>query len=252
MSLVELKPSNQGVSRLNRMDIELLAYNQLAAYNKALLAQPGNLDIDDFAENFLGISLDFAELSNNGSVLGMLAFSDCVVPVYDSEQNKMRSLNVKAGTALIDSSSIKKHEYRGRFTIAHECAHWLLHRPTYQGQSIICRKTGTTDNIDWMEWQADNFASALLMPAVAVHAFMKNYVSEHRESMKMKYQMLGECYARAKREQIIRIASYTFGVSIQAAEIRLLKQKYLKPRQYRQPEPGFECINPMTAKLFSF
>jgi len=127
-----------------------------------------------------------------------------------------------------------------------------LHRPSYQGQSIICRKTGTTDNIDWLEWQADNFASALLMPAVAVHSFMKNYVSEHRESMKMKYQLLGEYYARAKREQIIRIAAITFGVSIQAAEIRLLKLKYLKPRQYRQPEPGFECINPMTAKMFSF
>ncbi|HAL74161.1 MAG TPA: hypothetical protein DCM45_03590 [Clostridiales bacterium] len=252
MSLVDLKSCNKGVSRLSSLDIERLAYNQLSVYNKTLLTQPGNLDIDDFAENYLGINLDFAELSNNGSILGMLAFSDCVVPIYDSEQNEMRSLNVKAGTALIDSTSIKRHEYRGRFTIAHECAHWLLHRPSYQGQSIICRKTGTTDHIDWLEWQADNFASALLMPAVAVHAFMKNYVSEHRESMKMKYQLLGEYYARAKREQIIRIAAITFGVSILAAEIRLLKLKYLKPRQYRQPEPGFECINPLTAKLFSF
>ena len=252
MSLVELKTSNQGVSRLSRMDIERLAYNQLAAYNQALLAQPGILDIDDFAENFLGINLDFIELSNNGSILGMVAFSDCVVPVYDSEQNEMRSHAVKAGTVLIDSNTIKKHEYRGKFTIAHECAHWLLHRPTCHAQSIICRKSGTTNNIDWMEWQADNFASALLMPAVAVHTFMKNYVSEQRESMKMMYQMLGERYAITKREQIIRIAAYTFGVSNQAAEVRLIQLKYLKPRQYRQPEPGFECINPMTAKLFSF
>ena len=250
MSLVDLKPSNQGVSRLSRMDIERLAYNQLAAYNQFLFEHPQTLDVDDFAENFLGISLDFAELSNNGSILGMIAFSECVVPVYDSEQNEMRSHTVKAGTALIDSRTIKKNEYRGRFTIAHECAHWLLHRPTYQAQLIICRKTGTTDNIDWMEWQADNFASALLMPAVAVYSFMKNYVRDNRDSIKMMYQMLGERYALTKREQIIRIAALTFGVSNQTAEVRLIKLKYLKPRQYRQPEPGFECINPMTAKLF--
>jgi Zn-dependent peptidase ImmA (M78 family) len=64
-----------------------------------------------------------------------------------------------------------EHSSEGRlvFTCAHEAGHWVLHRPYVQPQNgddskneaIVCTTANAKEPI---EWQADYFASCLLMP----------------------------------------------------------------------------------------
>jgi Zn-dependent peptidase ImmA (M78 family) len=83
----------------------------------------------------------------------------------------------------IDQSLEDKHG-RFAFTVAHETAHWQLHRPLYEmgkltlslfpssvgaspAPAVVCRaKDGKVP----AEWQADQFAARLLMPAATVRS----------------------------------------------------------------------------------
>lgn len=214
---------------LSLMDLERISFQVLNAYDASYLTKPRALDVEPFAERHLGLKLDFVALSNNASILGMTIFSDSSIPVFDHEKNIPQLIQVRSGTALIERTLLDlRQQGRTRFTIAHECAHWLIHKPQGKTQPIICRNVGRSEERDWLEWQADNLASALLMPAVAIHAFMKEYVSANRESMASMYRMFGQRYAIDKRNQVIRIAANTFGVSEDAAELRLIRLKYIK------------------------
>ena len=68
--------------------------------------------------------------------------------------------------------SLERPEAEGRlcFTLAHEAGHWVIHREFVDsahrgGGFIFCR---TRDAKKPMEWQADSFASCLLMPELFV------------------------------------------------------------------------------------
>ena len=63
------------------------------------------------------------------------------------------------------------------FTAAHEIGHIILHVPIVENeQKILCRKDESVDGFQKApeEWQADKFASYLLMPSQSVkNAFFK-------------------------------------------------------------------------------
>ena len=240
------QPNSLKAPYLSSMDIERIAYQTVQSFDHSLLIQPQQLNVDLFAEQFLRLKLDFIDLSNNASILGMIVFSDSSIPVFDPEQNTPKIIQAKAGTALIEKSLLEDRlQNRTRFTIAHECAHWLIHKPKCKAQPLVCRTVGQSDQRDWLEWQADNMASALLMPAVSVHSFMKQYVKENRHSMELMYQMFGDRYAMNKRDQIIRIVALTFGVSEKAAELRLKRLQYIKAKPVKGDEesPLVKSIN---------
>lgn len=214
------------------MDLERIAYQTLQSFDSSMLTRPQPLNIDQFAERFLRLKLDFVDLSNNTSILGMLVFSDSSVPIYDPEQNIPKIIQVKTGTALIEKSLLNDHlQNRTRFTIAHECAHWLIHKPKGKAQPLVCRTVGHSNQKDWLEWQADYMASALLMPAMSVYTVMKTYIKENRQQMENMYYLWGDQYAVSKREQIIRMIASLFGVSRTAAEMRMIRLKFMKPKQ---------------------
>jgi Zn-dependent peptidase ImmA (M78 family) len=78
---------------------------------------------------------------------------------------------VKSRTVSVDIG-LDRPEAEGRlcFTLAHEAGHWVMHRELLDlarrnGGFIFCR---TRDAKKPVEWQADFFASCLLMPEVFV------------------------------------------------------------------------------------
>lgn len=182
-----MKPS--GLPVLSRKQIDQLGEEILRDFAPDLLKRPGALDIDLFVESYLGMELDFQYLSNNGIYLGMTIFDETSkLPVYDPEKQQAKYFFVKGNTVLIDRSLIRsrKNEGRYRFTVGHEAAHALLHREYYRRMKNYlqehpdaksshlppCRagaylkpeqRNFQTDH-DWLEWQADTLASALLMP----------------------------------------------------------------------------------------
>ena len=66
------------------------------------------------------------QLSENGDVLGTIAFFDGDLDVYDPGTKSYIGFPVKKGTILVDCTI--EHEGRENNTIAHECVHWYIHR----------------------------------------------------------------------------------------------------------------------------
>jgi Zn-dependent peptidase ImmA (M78 family) len=106
--------------------------------------------VEDIIEFGLGLRLAFEDLR------GKLNMGDVLGATY------VKSRKISADTSLDHPGA----EGRLCFTLAHEAGHWVLHRGFVDlspkgGGFIFCR---TRDAKKPMEWQADSFASCLLMP----------------------------------------------------------------------------------------
>lgn len=123
------------------------------------------IPIEDILEIYLGLRFDFMDLRQRFGVADVHG-----------------ALWIEAGHVGVDQSLdpvvYPKKEGRYRFTLAHEVAHWRLHRGYYapepgQGQlggteatpSIICRRSRSTEPV---EVQANRFAAFTLMPGAMV------------------------------------------------------------------------------------
>ena len=111
------------------------------------------IPVEHIIERYLGLSLRFEDLE------ARLGMDDVLGATF------VRSKTISINQRLLENKS----EGRMMFTCAHEAGHWVLHRQyveeaTRRGDQevgIICR---TKDARLPMEWQADYFASCLLMP----------------------------------------------------------------------------------------
>ena len=89
------------------------------------------------------------------------------------EPDILGALWVEEKRVVIDNRLLDSTEGRFCFTCAHEVGHWTLHRDLLvsrgslnrRGQAFICRKVSAHLRV---EWQANTFASCLLMPEEAV------------------------------------------------------------------------------------
>ena len=131
--------------------IEAAAVKLLAEFTASTGEQiNAPIPVERIAERFLGYRIDITDQ-------GLFADPDYLGGVdFDSK-------------TILVNSSVEGHEGRYAFTIAHELGHHVLHREHYQQQKqgsqaqIMCRSKGKRPMI---EYQADRFAAALLMPAV--------------------------------------------------------------------------------------
>lgn len=235
---LNLTRKNSGVPILSREDMDEVAFQVLADFNYKLLLEPQELDIDLFAQEYLGMDQDFQLLSHNGIYLGMTIFNDTDrLPIYDPVMRRAEYVSEKAGTIVIDSRLLESGmEDQYKFTMAHESIHGMLHKAFFDhflGQItmsdqleplIRCRKAGPVrkknwrdwTELDWMEWQANTGASALLMPAPAV-----KIISEKARG----FGYWGMSHARVCIEEMRRV----FKVSHSVAAYRLQSLNLLDP-----------------------
>lgn len=159
------------------------------------LETPTEIDVDRFLTQYLGLTQDFQYLSHCGIYLGMTVFNDTDrVPVFNYERWEAEFISAKAGRVIIDNMLLEDNqEHRYRFTCLHEGAHKLLHteyfttqaerlHSTDAAQMVQCRRStaqcgkscyAKTD-ADWLEWQANQLASAILMPKRMVIAVARD------------------------------------------------------------------------------
>ena len=78
-------------------------------------------------------------------------------------------------TIWLDRLECDKSRGRRRFTIAHECGHWVLHLGRGTGVGVYCRPADVVDRpaadslqLAVRERDANQFASELLMPEILV------------------------------------------------------------------------------------
>ena len=156
------------------MKIPWLTKNSIASAASGVLAdyeaktrrrvQPP-IPVENIIERGLGLRLGFTDLRKT------LKLDDVLGATY-----------VKEKMICVDRSLAEnRNEGRLCFTFAHETGHWVLHRTLVDqacrtgggGAYIFCR---IKDGNEPIEWQADYFASCLLMPEDAVrNAFCRCY-----------------------------------------------------------------------------
>ncbi len=212
---------------------------------------PQATPIDRIIEG-LGLTIQFANFADR-RILGMNLFGRGRVKIV--VDGKYIDELYEAGTILV-SGELEETSPVGRlnFTLAHEFGHSFYHEDYFNphsdnyeldlGAEFSCglnassckrsiigeyfgRSLSTT--FDWVEWQADYFASCLLMPRDSVSAFMERYFLEP----KILFSCAPENFPLSRfpefqRNEIVESFQDTYQVSRQAAIIRLRKLKYLE------------------------
>ena len=127
------------------------------------------IDVDEIVEGYLGLVLEVDDLRQR------LGFSDVLGATWFNESR------------ICIDQSLEDKEGRFAFTVAHEIAHWQLHRPIYElgimtlplfpshvggpaVAAVVCR---ATEGKAPAEWQADQFAARLLMPTTFVSSAVR-------------------------------------------------------------------------------
>jgi len=144
------------------------------------------------------------------------------------------AFNLKKRVIIVDSS-LKADEHKFNFTLAHELGHLALHRNlkiVYDDESdgssdTINERIGSSKHFkteaDWIEWQANYYASALLMPK---QTFISGLIFHQRQ---LGISRVGKIFLDDQRRnqsdyrQLISMLSTFFKVSQTAVEIRLSK-----------------------------
>jgi hypothetical protein len=210
------------VKYLSDAQIEAAASRSIAGYSGKFGPITPPVPVDEILECYYGVNFGIEDLRKYGSdVLGATWLDTNRVAVDES----------------LDPSVYPEKEGRYRFTLAHELGHMELHshqimengqgtlfdgsdRPT-----IICRSASNTQ----MEWQADNFAAYLLMPADMVYKFWralfgdKPYYAAKEETTLRKLF----CNRRMTLSVALDMADH-FAVSGVAMQIRLENLKLIR------------------------
>ena len=223
------------VKYLTEEEIEADANALLAEYSQArVMALMPPVPVDDILETQLGLSLDFDDIQ---TVLG-------VPDVLGAMWVDRREVFIDQS---LDPDRFPEVEGRFHFSVAHEIGHWRKHRhyfKTDNGQrslsessnrrSVVCRTSQAKERI---EWQADYYASCLLMPKSMVLAAWKNrfgnlfnspdpiVYEDVRKSCLVPIEDLSEIEAEQAEliDNVAKEFTPIFRVSVQAMRIRLEK-----------------------------
>lgn len=195
---------------------------------------PHGTPIDQFAKDYLGLSVSFAHLSTDGSILGLTAYDDTEYII--EEKGVRRSIPLKRNQVLMDNSFIMPGQVRQlcgkrRFTLAHECAHQILFqmetdnvkknfRKMYAARTAYSLRELKTHE-DWNEWQANALGAAILMPQKEIDLAMRDYANGKQL---VCYEWKFSYHDRFVLGRICQL----FGVSKSAAIIRLRQLGYIE------------------------
>lgn len=249
---IHFKKNKKGTPILSKEDIDDYAELLLQDFDGELLKVPKPTPVEDYVELYMNLRVDYQNLSTDRSVLGMLAFNDGYVEVFN-DNNQKQLIEVAEGTVFIDNSLLEEDQNgRYRFTLGHELGHWIYHRNIYslmKGQMSIfdltnepqktcckCLKRdvgfissksgGFITDEEWMEWQADYFSSAILMPRKSFKLGVEETMA--KANLKSDYfQTRKPNGTFFNLSGIISGLSSLFNVSFQAAAVRMYKLEYI-------------------------
>ena len=172
------------VRYLSKDEIELEAELLLAQYAETI-GGPVKLPIpvDEITKYHLALQLEFADLHDVLDVPRQRNTPDILGAIWVDKE-------VILIDEMLDPNDYPSMSGRYRFSVAHEIGHWCLHRDyvskdTRQAvlfddasePTVICRSGLTREPI---EWQADKYASCLLMPRLKVREMWQECFNRKR------------------------------------------------------------------------
>ena len=225
---------------LSRKDIEIISERVIRAYMKLPDLQGTTIYKiipDKLITELLGLNLEYHHLSLDGSVLGLTTpFSDVEYKVFDYADDESYCI-LDGKTILIERDLNDDVSQLGRcnFTKSHEAGHQilkLLFPKEYGGGNkkihFYLSQPPRSKTIDWLEWQANGIASAILMPSEIVKRAMFLF------GLGEKISMLNKVYATHEYEQFSAMADF-LGVSKTALSIRLTQLGLVERNYFNNP-----------------
>lgn len=223
---------------LSRNDLERIAtrvFNDYKHLPRLAGQQVDHVDPEILACGLCGLHIDLFHLSKDGLTLGMTAFKEIGVEVYD-DSGQPFFYYLDGRTLLIETDLKDDPTQYGRyhFTTAHETAHQILadlHPTDRVIQNRITYYRGRSPQYpihDWGEWQADNLASALLLPMEIVLGAL------HKFDLERGIDVLNRIYRPKEYGLFCKMAEF-LGVSKQAMAIRLKRLGLLKKDYLQNP-----------------
>jgi len=184
-----------GVPVLNSNDIEIKAEEVISFFDKNILEKPQRTPLLDFIEKLhkqfkikRDYSLSLGKTKNGKTILG---------------KTQLKPLGL-----FIDKSLVNDNRFN--FILGHEFGHIVFHRSIninktgYEEQELIdteidlvTGKKNLKTARDWMEWQANYFASAILIPRSTV----MQAVIEKQKEMGIK-RNIGQIILEPKRYSV--------------------------------------------------
>lgn len=148
--------------------LECIARKTLMQYDPLYLNKfPQAVPLERIIEEVFELEIDYMRLTIAGDELGRMIYDNGYTTRFNSQKDDYELVSVRAGTILIETQLVKNPMQYGRyrFTLAHELAHWILHKRLFAGTGIAAAtyKTDSLDD-DSAEWQANYLATAILMP----------------------------------------------------------------------------------------
>ncbi len=258
--------NERGVPVLSKQDLEGIALEQTRAFIRYDGKDDDRFSVWKFAAYYLGKKVHFEWLSNNAFILGMSVFTDhTTIPLYVPEEDKFTCADFDKDTILLDKTlggepiaSLSKP----RFTLMHECAHQLLHQGYYKRQADSGKEGAVAYSVqkdqapvtedkkvktvwsdeDWMEWQANYLAGALLMPRHRIEKALKEYYILDAYQKRVNYrQSEPEAF-----NSLVHDLARLFRASPLSVEIRLdhIGFKRLPDLELKKPDPWGPSIIP--------
>lgn len=257
----KLKKKRNGIPIMSNSEIDAHAEEYLKDYNPSALKIPQPIDMDDFAEFYLNLTLDYVYLSHCGFILGRMVLQEVErISVYMPIEKQAEYLYARRGTLLIDNTLLNDwKEYRLPSTIGHECGHWLFHSDYYTnvdsrsyhkyfpGTELAgCKKTDIeggeeqtgrrrliTDH-DWLEHQAKYFSASILMPKTPFIAAVSDLAADTRLGISSITESISEIFKVSPSSANIRLAQ--LGLNEYVAKKRKMQKE--SPNQLFTQIPG--------------
>ena len=164
------------------------------------------MPIETIIEKTFGLRIEYQYLTNDARELGRMIYDSGITTYYNREIMDYALMRVEGGTMLIEAALLEDEKLYGRlrFTLAHELAHYIIHKQIFSGTGVAAALYNNDTDEDATEWQANYLAKAILMP--------------NGQMKRCFYALRPVC--KTKSEYVCKMAEI-FEVSKQAMEIRL-------------------------------
>ncbi|HRV73278.1 MAG TPA: hypothetical protein P5116_05330 [Eubacteriales bacterium] len=204
----------------------------------------------------LGLTVKTQRIREDATVFGQIFFENTDVALFDAETGGDIETNIPEKTILVDPMMyLLRNLGSVNNTIIHECVHWDKHRKAFalemlfnpDASFISCEVVGgaasplAKKSTEFMEHQANQLTPRIQMPAEPFRAKAKEYITRFMRETDARHTI-------DVMETVIRQLESDFGVSKQAAKIRLvelgmeeaigtftyLDGHYVKPHSFRK------------------
>ncbi len=251
-SLVPIIP----YEKLEDVATDFLRENFPAALRIPMRGQaPVWVDPTALAES-MGLTIKSQRIREDASVFGQIYFDDTDTEMYDAKADANVSTHIKGRTIVVDPQMYLLRNLGSiNNTIVHECVHWTKHRKAFKLEQLFnadaayisCEVLGDADSrisiksTKYMEKQANQLAPRIQMPKDPFTVKAKEYIAYFMRQTNAKHTV-------DVMEMVIGALEQDFGVSRQAAKIRLVElgfeeaigtfnyvdSHYVKPHGFRK------------------